>query len=244
MAFATQSVPSLARSDIDPQLLQVLSQALGNCGLPSTHRGPVSVQPGYFGPSNNGVYTQPRWNPLDYKNILSGQRGFVDIPGGGPGGTGNSSTTINNGGDSFSFPTTNNFNTNSFYGGNTVTIGGNVSFNNSYSNNVNTTNVNTTYINGQPFPGEPGEAGAAGEPGAAGLPGLNGLNGLNGFDGLPGPPGTPGAAGRRTTTIIVLPGQDYKPKNLRVKVSVPVRAFLKDDCSISLVPEEKEYPVY
>lgn len=246
MGFSTQNMPQLARTvgaSMDPQLLQMWMQALGNCGQPVTHRAGVNVQPGTFGPQKNGVYSGSQWNPTSYQNLLQNvinEGPYIDLPG-----FTSVWNSVNYGGDQFTFPLSQDFTTNSFFGGPTMNVGGDVAFNNTYSNNVNTTNVNTTTINNSPVPGSPGAqgfAGAAGEPGASGIPGMIGSAGANGFDGLPGPAGFRGQAGRAGTDGAAglrgpqgppgPPGKDADLSKLRVTFTLP-EYEIGDDCSVS-----------
>lgn len=243
MGFSTQNMPQLARTvgaSMDPQLLQMWMQALGNCGQPVTQRAGVNVQPGNFGPQSNGVYSGRQWNPNSYQNLLqnvANEGSYVDLPG-----FTSNWNSVNYGGDQFNLPISQDFTLNSFFGGPTMNVGGDVAFNSTFSNNVNTTNVNTTTVNGFPAPGTPGSqgfAGPAGEPGAAGIPGMIGSDGANGFDGLNGPAGLRGQAGRAGTDGIsvfrVLPGQPGKDADLsKLKVTYTLPQYeIGDDCTIS-----------
>lgn len=165
----TQSAPAITNAlsgALTPQVIQQLTQALGNCGQPLTHRGPVNFSPSgpsQFGP---GYIIGGRWNPqspdiADLLGRITDPNGTdVDVPGwGGPGGANN----YNYLGDTFQFPINQDFNVNNYQGGPNVYNGGDTVNNNSYSNNtysnnvntnnVNTTNINTTTINNFPAPG-------------------------------------------------------------------------------------------
>lgn len=235
MGFSTQSMPLLAGTvgaRMDPQLLQMWQQALGNCGQPLTQRGPVNIQQSNFGNQQNGVYGGGQWNPADYQNIIQNinEGPYIELPG-----YTSNWNSVSYGGDTFFLPTYQQLLQNQFFGGPTFNVGGNVQFTNAFTNNVTATNINTTTINGLPIPGSPGAegpAGPAGEPGAAGIPGLNGANG---FDGLPGPAGFPGLPGRNGLNGVGIRGRDGKDAtaaNLRVKVRVP-NLKLDDDCNIT-----------
>jgi len=234
MAFTTQSMPLLSStvgSQMDPQLLQMMMQAFGNCGQPATHRGPLNVQaPGANG-NNNGVYGGGQWNPSEYNNILQNivnEGPYIELPG-----FTSNWNTVNYGGDSFFFPLSQDFTQNQFFGGPTFNVGGSVQFTNTFTNNITTNNINTTTVNGEPVQGDPGAdgpAGPAGTPGAAGVPGLNGFNG---FDGLPGAAGRPGRDGRNRFEIItrvVHVREPAAPQDLP-QVFIPTYT-LSDDCEI------------
>lgn len=237
MAFTTQSMPlfaGTAGARMDPQLMQMFMQAFGNCGQPATHRAPLNVQPQGPARNNNGVYGGGQWNPNDYTNIIQNiinEGPYIDIPG-----FTSNWNTVNYGGDSFYFPLSQDFTTNQFYGGPTFHVGGNVQFQNTYTNNVVTNNINTTTINGVPAQGDPGADGPAGPAGAPGAAGLPGFNGRDGFDGLPGPAGRRGLDGRNGDRGLRgppgPPGKDATLDGLRVRVRVPGYT-LDDDCNIT-----------
>ena len=233
MTFLTQTMPALAANagpQITPQLLQALMQSLGNCGQSVEHRAGVNIQKGYYGPSSNGAYGGGRWNPSQYSDLLGpAGSGGLDLPG-----FSSTSNSVTYGGDTFSFPTSQEFNVSNFFGGPTVTVGGDTNTTNVNTQNVNTTNINTTTINNTFAPGTPGAEGPAGP---AGSPGANGANG---FDGLPGPPGFPGANGRNGRDgrdgigrpgPPGPPGKDATAANIKVKVRIP-NYTITDDCEI------------
>lgn len=213
----TQSAPALIQTltgSLPPAVVQQLAQAIGNCAQPLTHRGPVNFSPAAPNQSGPGYVTGGRWSPQDpglqelLGKIFDLLGTNVDVPGwNNPGGW----NSYNYGGDSFSFPLSQEFNTSEYYGGPNVYNGGDTYNNNSYSNTVNTTevnttNINTTTINNFPPPGGGGGGPwggptiGVGPPGPPGLPGLDGLRGLRGFDGDKGDKGDkgdPGAAGAK-----------------------------------------------
>lgn len=231
-------------SKMDPQILQMWQQALGNCAQPLTQRSSVNVAPGNFGRQNNGVYEGGQWNPSSYQNILqniTNEGPFIELPG-----YSSVWNSANYGGDNFYFPLSQAFTTNEFYGGPTFNVGGNVQFQNAFTNNVTATNVYTSTINGLPVQGTPGAegpAGPAGTPGAAGLPGL-GVNGRDGFDGLPGPAGLPGLPGRGVKGDRGPPGiagRDATAEDFDVEVMIP-EYILDEDCKIRPNPNDREIP--
>lgn len=205
----TQTMPALvqALSRVLPQ--QAVSQiaaALGNCNQPLTHRGGVSIQP-----SNQylagGVNYGDQWNPADYGDIFPTVNQANNFGGSNQqlqniydlANYNYNYATNNYGGNSFNFPTTNEFAINEYYGGPTTYIGGNSEFVNTVTTNLTTQNLTTQIINGQPAPGTPGSRGPAGppgEPGAAGLDARPGAPGAPGASGLPGGRGLQGRQGR------------------------------------------------
>ena len=241
MTFLTQAMPALAANanqKISPQLLQSLMQSLGNCGQPAEHRASVNLQKVYYGPSSNGAYGGGRWDPSQYSDLLGRATGGpgIDLPG-----FSSNWNSVNYGGDTFNFPTSQAFTTNMFSSGPTFNVGGDMQTTNVYTQNITTNNTNTTTINGSPAPGTPGAEGPAGP---AGSPGANGSSG---FDGLPGPPGFAGGvgqAGRDGQVGRAGPrgpaGKDATAGNPRVKFRIP-NYTLNDDCSIS---EDGTYETY
>jgi hypothetical protein len=177
----TQSAPAVfkALSGVLPDAaIQALVQAVGNCNQPLAHRGPISLSPGHLRESGPGYMQGGRWNPQDYSSLLPTQESArgVDVPGwDSPGGWGSS----NYYGDTFNFPTNQEFSISQYYGGPNVYNAGDQYTDNSYSNTVNTTNVNTkninvTKINGRPIAGPGGPQGQRGERGERGLDGAAG----------------------------------------------------------------------
>ena len=195
----TQTMPALvqALSRVLPQ--QAVSQiaaALGNCNQPLTHRGGVSIQP-----SNQylagGVNYGDQWNPADYGDIFPTVNQANNFGGSNQqlqniydlANYNYNYATNNYGGNSFNFPTTNEFAINEYYGGPTTYIGGNSEFVNTVTTNLTTQNLFTTTLNGESAPGTPGSrgpAGPAGNPGAAGVAGQQGAPGARGAAGAPG----------------------------------------------------------
>lgn len=208
----TQTMPAvfyaLAQS-LPEQAVRALTQALGNCNQPLTHRGPLNIQPYVYG-NRRGVYTNQRWNPADYKGILpnAGESEDVDLPGY----TAGDWNSVNYGGGNFFFPTDQYFDESNFYGGPTTNIGGDTNFETINANTINVTNVNTTNING----GAPGGGGGFGpglppatDPGVPGDPNY-------------GPPiyppvgGGSGGFGYRSETLRYLRDFEIKPNRKKV----------------------------
>jgi len=165
----TQTMPALANAMsgvMPPNALRQLMQALGNCNQPLEHRGPIAITASPR-QSARGVYDGAQWDPRQFQQLADAfniwnNLAFVD-------------STVNNKiftGDTFTFPSTNQFITNTFP---------------------------TTIVWGTP--GTPGTPGAPGTPGggAAGG-GVDGRDGRDGRDGIAiggtGPAGRPGEAGR------------------------------------------------
>jgi len=213
----TQQMPALvnALSKALPQnVIAQITQALGNCNQPITHRAGVNVQPS-IASRQSAALNNDVWNPAVFQPILPtvgqiteiitrgpgvpgppGAPGIVVIPGYEPGSSGN-----NYGGSAFNFPVTNEFNINDIYGGPTTYIGGNSAMVALTTTNFTAGNAVITFMNGEPAPGTPGERGPSGPPGTpggagnAGPGGQDGAIGRAGREGSPGRPGSPGASG-------------------------------------------------
>lgn len=193
---ATPAVVAALQKVLPPAAIKQLTQALGNCGQPITHRGAVALQPGlpkqsggrgvYGGAGPDGSPAQT-WNTQQYADLLPYQEGaFYEIPGVGIGGT----TYNHYYGDSFNFPTTNNYNITNNY---VNTIGGGTYI----------PGIITDEIKFLPPRGRDGTAGRDGYDGRDGRDGLRGIEGVQGRDGERGetgergPRGEPGERGRK-----------------------------------------------
>lgn len=181
----TQSTPAIISAlekSLSPQAIKQLTQALGNCGQPLTHRGPVNLQPGAVAEAGGpGVYNGEAWSPNDYADLLEYNPGsFYDLA------DFNSEWNSHNySGDNFYFPTTQNFVINNFNYGPGVRIGG----------ETITERLVTREI--VFLPSQDGEDGRDGRDGRDALNGIDGINGINGSDGVNGLPGAAGAQGER-----------------------------------------------
>ena len=160
----TQSMPALVKAltgVLPPAALKQLTQALGNCNQPLTHRGQVNVQAEQYA-YDRGLAPQGTWNPGEYQRLLptstqaGGLGGDIVLPGFG----GSGWNSFNFGGDSFFFPTEQAFNQNMYYGGPTFNVGGNVSFDNTQTNTLTAQQLITENITIVQGPG-----GGCGEPG-------------------------------------------------------------------------------
>lgn len=187
---ATPAIVAALQKVLPPAALKQLTQALGNCGQPVTHRGPISLQPGLpqqaggagvYGGNGADGYPATTWNAQEYADLLPYREGaFYDIPGVGLGGT-----TFNHYyGDSFSFPTTNNYNITNNY---VNTIGGGTYI----------PGLVTDQIRFLPPRGRDGAAGRDGYDGRDGRDPLPGIDGIAGRDGDPGEPGERGPRGEQ-----------------------------------------------
>lgn len=208
--------------------IRQLMQALGNCNQPYASRAAQNFQPPEQIGNVNGVYNGGAWNPAQHPGLLpyAGSGGFVDVPGGGgwQGGDFNGgNTNLNNyGGNSFFFPTNQEFALNNYYGGPTFNVGGNTTFENIVTNNLTAVNINV--VNGGPvFGGGPQQD--APLPGGAGggVPGGGG----NGF---------PGAGGVNPIGLPVGLPVTARQINLRASgnVNVPSEGTLTEDCKVQL----------
>lgn len=181
----TQSMPAVIdalRSVLSPGEMQNLTQALGNCQQPLSHRGSVNFAPG-TPPQKNGVYTHSPWNPQQNSSFFpsGASHGNVDI--GGMQANWNSGNRYDS---QFLFKTDQFFTTNGFYGGPQHYVQNHAHFdyitNQTFEGDNLTTEditVNNT-INGEPIAGIPGAAGGAGRDGRPGAPGFPGQPGRDG----------------------------------------------------------------
>lgn len=173
----TQSAPAIINAlagTLPPTAIRALTQALGNCNQPLSHRGPINfgiTDPRETGPGYN---SGGRWNPLDYGDLLPnagniGPGGAV-LPGWNPPGAWNTSNYY---GDTFQFPVNQEFTLNNYYGGPNVYNAGDQYTNNSYTNNhvantIDARRINVQVINGVPVGGPAGPQGFRGADGADG----------------------------------------------------------------------------
>lgn len=204
----TQTMPAVVEAlmqVLPEQAIRSLTQALGNCNQPLTHRGSLNIQPYVYG-NRRGVYTGQRWNPADYRNILptAGSTGDADMAGFNAGDW----NSVNYAGGNFFFPTDQYFDESNFYGGPTTNIGGDTNFDTINVNNINTTNINTTTING----GAPGGGGGGGGGvGPATDPGIPGDPNYGSPIYTPVGGGT-GSAGYRSSVLRYLRGVSFDAK--------------------------------
>lgn len=233
----TSSMPALTKAlaDVLPQAaIKQLTQSIGNCAQPLTHRGPVNMQAADVPFANNsagpGASGGGTWNPAQYRDLLptTDQARNVDMPGFNPGGW----NLTNYGGGNFYFPTSQEFTTNQFYGGPTYNVAGDTNFTNQYVDNSSVVNLTVKYINGWPAPVSQRPAGPPGAPGAAGEDGFDGWDGRDAVDGRPGAPGANGRDG--------VPGVGGGPINLATKRVTLIRAvrFNPQTCRIEADPVE------
>jgi hypothetical protein len=118
----TQATPAIVKAlqgVLPPNALKQLTQALGNCNQPLTHRGDVNFQPNYSVGNERGVYGgdgSAPWNPEDYRGLFPapGERRVFTSGGGG------NRTYSNYQGNQYDFSNRQQFNLNQFYGGDTV----------------------------------------------------------------------------------------------------------------------------
>lgn len=224
----TQAMPAVVQAlsgALPPAALKQLTQALGNCQQPMTGRQDINLQPRQP-PMDGGLLPDGQWDPNQYLDLFpdSDQLGglFFDTAFG-------PNINTNYAGNTFNFPTSQQFGINNYYGGNTLNVGGNSFFNSITTNNINTTNINNRNVfgGGGGFgPAPPGVPGQPGEPGAGGQPGE------------PGPPGPGGTGPTKTGSFI----KTVKPKRelLEVKpVPLDITATLNDDCTIEVKLEPK-----
>jgi hypothetical protein len=179
----TQAMPAVIdalRSVLSPGELQNLTQAIGNCQQPLTHRGSVNFAPG-SPPQKGGVYTHSPWNPQQTSLPSAGSHAGVDIPGM------QANWNAGNRYDAqFFFPQEDYFTQNQFFGGPQHYVQNHAHMeyitNETFEGNNFTTNNITIEetINGEPIAGTPGAAGGEGREGRPGAPGFNGFPGRDG----------------------------------------------------------------
>jgi hypothetical protein len=177
----TQSMPAVIRAlqgVLPPAAVKQLTQALGNCNQPLTHRGAVNLQPATPRQSGPGTYGGGQWSVNEYGDLIQqNSQSFYDMAD-----YSSNWNSYNYSGDSFHFPTTQNFNVvNNFSSGGT-NLGGE-------------TTVERIFTREIVFLGPPGADGVDGIDGRDGREGLPGLAGQDGADGLAGAAGAAGAAG-------------------------------------------------
>lgn len=172
----TQSTPAYVNALRQAGLpVPNLAQAIGNCGQPLTHRGPINFAAPPIRQSQPGVYTQIPWQQANLP--AAGSELSVDVAG----------ITVgwNNGNrydSQFFFPTNQWFAQNQFFGGPTVHLQGLVQMGSARvgdlsGDQVQAGAVTSETLNGSPIdliPGAPGEPGRDGRPGAPGQVGLFG----------------------------------------------------------------------
>lgn len=253
----TQATPSIVKAlqgVLPPNALKQLTQALGNCNQPLTHRGDVNFQPDWSQGNDRGVYGangRAPWNSADYRNLFPqmGDNFFIDIA--QPGTTIDGRTFTNYGGNVFDFTSRSNFNVTQIHGGPTIYNGGDTIFNNDYGGG-----------SGQGRDGRQGEAGAdgrdgfgfggpAGQPGAAGTSGRDGQDGRDGRDGVSGFGFFPArvdelTVSRQRAIIGVVPVTTNAIKDAYVNVDIvtdAIRGFTSDAISGGhvMVPRIESY---
>lgn len=180
----TQMMPTLIdalRQVLPPEAIGPLSQSLGNCAQPLTHRAGINL-PGTRRLNQNGTVGPGAWNPSQYQNLF---------PGGDTYNAANYHTHVDVGGmnvnwnegnrydSQFYFPLTQTFQQNQYFGGPTFhNVGGaDIDYiTNQYfdGDTVNVENVTTQVFNGEPVQGPAGAPGADGRDGQRGAPGAPG----------------------------------------------------------------------
>lgn len=172
----TQSMPAYVNALRQAGLpVPSLAQAIGNCGQPLTHRGPINFASPTLRQQQPGVYTQLPWQQANLPP--AGNELSVDVAG--------MTVGWNNGNrydSQFFFPTNQWFALNQFHGGPTVNLQGFVQIGSARvgdlsGDQVQATAVTSELLNGSPIelvPGAPGTPGRDGRPGAAGQVGLFG----------------------------------------------------------------------
>jgi hypothetical protein len=177
----TQMMPALIdalRQVLPPEAIGPLSQSLGNCAQPLTHRAGVNL-PGTRRLNQNGTVGPGAWNPSQYPDLFpenaANHHTQVDV-----GGMNVNWNEGNRYDSQFYFPTTQTFQQNQYFGGPTFhNVGGaDIDYiTNQYfdGGTVNVENVTTQVFNGEPVQGPAGAPGADGRDGQRGAPGAPGI---------------------------------------------------------------------
>lgn len=173
----TQAMPALVKAlsgVLPPAALKQLTQALGNCNQPLTHRGDVQITPPQLttrnglvsGFQNGGLPGATGWSPQQYSNFLPqagvrNQWSQYDIAGFSNQNIWNQS---NYGGNTFNLPLNQSFAVNQYFGSPTFVISGMLT-----SSGVNTGTIGATggeipVLNGAPVPFMPPVIGPLGVP--------------------------------------------------------------------------------
>lgn len=246
----TQSAPTLfnaLQGVLPDNAVRALAQALGNCQQPLTHRAPVNFA-GAQPANRNGVMMGGTWSPQFYQNEISynSPQYFYEAPKVGGYTNGNWYST-NYQGPQFFFPTTQEFQANSYYGGPTFNVGGNSFFQNIFSGGVESPavsagtvaadSVNVTYINGSPFVTPASAPSQIGEPTL-----VNNAIGGREDDGF-GAMWRQVEAGRRANKRIVVDVRNSGTGEMYVDVPYTTKATLNQDCTISLEDDVVSLPV-
>ena len=220
----TAQMPALARAvgtSLPPVVVRQMMQALGNCNQGVAHRGDTRLAPDAWTNRNNdnGAYDGTTWNPNEYANILrADNRQYIDAT------TSYNSTTY--GDQLFDFATRQQFTSNFFNGGDTITFGGDVI-------------INNPPLTPPPYPPPPGTppyypspGPGRGPAGPRGTDGRDGMDGMDGFDGPAGPPGWPGSLPALRRKVLLF---DVKHRKAFLEFEpLYLKAECKDDGTITV----------
>jgi hypothetical protein len=173
----TQAMPALVKAltgVLPPAAVKQLTQALGNCNQPLTHRGDVQVTPSQL-TTRNGLVTAPRngglppsggWSPQQYGQYMPPAGSFTPFTVYDIAGFNNYSqwNQTNYAGNQFSFPLSQEFSLNTYLGAPTFNVYGMMLTGGMFANLFGTDAGLIPLLNGLPMPFMPEYFGPTGQP--------------------------------------------------------------------------------
>lgn len=173
----TQAMPALVKAltgVLPPAAVKQLTQALGNCNQPLTHRGDVQITPPQVttrnglvsGFRNGGIPGATGWSPQQYSNFLpqagvDNQWAQYEMAGFNSQNTWNQS---NYGGNTFNLPLNQQFAINQYFGSPTFVVNGFMTTDGFNTGQLGATGAAIPIINGMPMPFMPPMFGPVGVP--------------------------------------------------------------------------------
>lgn len=173
----TQAMPALVKAltgVLPPAAVKQLTQALGNCNQPLTHRGDVQITPPQVttrnglvsGFRNGGIPGATGWSPQQYSNFLpqagaNNQWAQYEMAGFN---SQNSWNQTNYGGNTFNLPLNQQFSVNQYFGSPTFVVNGFMATDGFNTGQLGATGANIPVLNGFPFPFQPPAFGPTGIP--------------------------------------------------------------------------------
>ena len=173
----TQAMPALVKAltgVLPPAAVKQLTQALGNCNQPLTHRGDVQITPPQLttrnglvsGFRNGGLPGVGGWSPQQYLNFLpqagaDNQWAQYEMAGFNSQNTWNQS---NYGGNTFNLPLNQQFAINQYFGSPSFVVNGFMTADGFNTGQLGATGANIPVLNGFPFPFQPPVFGPTGIP--------------------------------------------------------------------------------
>jgi hypothetical protein len=173
----TQAMPALVKAltgVLPPAAVKQLTQALGNCNQPLTHRGDVQITPPQLttrnglvsGFRNGGLPGATGWSPQEYSNFLpqagaSNPWAQYEMAGFNSQNTWNQS---NYGGNTFNLPLNQQFAINQYFGSPTFVVNGGMTSGGLNTGQLGATGAAIPILNGMPTPFMPPMFGPVGIP--------------------------------------------------------------------------------